>query len=137
MPRPDSPVFCTTFDIAAIAQEMTREDAYSREGHAARTVVRTPDLRCLLIAMKPGARIAEHVAASTVTIQVVTGRARIRLPRLARQHEDRFEELEPGRVLVLDGGIAHNVEALDDTTLLVTLGRPAERAADQGVTAES
>jgi quercetin dioxygenase-like cupin family protein len=128
MPKPESPEFGTTFDLSAITQEMKREDAYAREGHAARTVVRAPDLRCVVIAMQPGGRIAEHVAAATVSIQVLAGRVRIRLPRLARQHEDRFEELEPGRLLVLDGGIAHSVEAVDETSLLVTLGWPAERS---------
>lgn len=130
MPRPESPEFGTTFDLLAIAQELEREDAYARESHAARTVVRAPDLRCVLIAMQPGGRIAEHTAAATVSIQVLAGRVRIRLPRLARQHEDRFEELVPGRLLVLDGGIAHSVEAIDKTTLLVTLGWP-ERSASE------
>src|SRR5690606_41987486 len=106
------------------------EAAYSREDNAAVTWVRAHDLRCGLIAMQNGARIAGHVAATTASIQVLSGRVRIRLPRLARQHEDRFEELVPGRLLVLDGGIAHSVEALDEATLLVTLGWPAKRDAD-------
>ncbi|HEU4612652.1 MAG TPA: hypothetical protein VFS15_11270 [Kofleriaceae bacterium] len=131
MPKPESPEFGTTFDLSVITQEMKREDAYTREGHAARTIVRAPDLRCVLIAMQPGGRIAEHVAAATVSIQVLAGRVRIRLPRLARQHEDRFEELAPGRLLVLDGGIAHTVEAVDETSLLVTLGWPAARSAGE------
>jgi quercetin dioxygenase-like cupin family protein len=108
---------------------MRSEAEYNHDhGHAARTLVRTPDLRVVLIAIRAGAHLAEHVAQTTAAIQVISGRVRIQLPRLARQHEDRFEELAPGRLLAIEGGLAHTVEALEDSALLVTLGwreRPA------------
>lgn len=129
MPRPNSPEFGAVFDLAELIPEMRGEAEYDHDhGHAARTIIRTHDLRVVLIALRAGAHIAEHVAQATATIQVVSGRVRIRLPRLARQHDDRFEELSPGRLLALDGGLAHTVEALEDSALLVTLGwreRPA------------
>jgi quercetin dioxygenase-like cupin family protein len=129
MPRPDSPEFGAAFDLAEIVQEMHGEAEYHHgHGHAARTIVRAEDLRVVLIAMRAGAHIAEHVAQATAAIQVVSGRVRIRLPRLARQHEDRFEELSPGRLLAMERGLAHSVEALEDSALLVTIGwrdRPA------------
>lgn len=129
MPRPDSPEFGTTFDLAEIVQEMHGEAEYTHDhGHAARTIVRADDLRVVLIAIRAGAHIAEHVAQATVAIQVLSGRVRIRLPRLARQHEDRFEELRPGRLLAMEGGLAHSVEALEESALLLTLGW-RERAA--------
>ena len=93
MPKPDSPEFGTTFDLAETAREMRGEAEYSHgHGHAARTIVRASDLRVVLLAIRAGCHVAEHTAQSTVAIQVVSGRVRIRLPRLARQHEDRFEE---------------------------------------------
>ena len=129
MPRPDSSEFGAVFDLAEVTQEMRGEAEYNHgHGHAARTIVRADDLRIVLIAIRAGADIAEHVAQATAAIQVVSGRVRIRLPRLARQHEDRFEELLPGRLLAMEGGLAHSVEALEDSALLVTLGwreRPA------------
>jgi quercetin dioxygenase-like cupin family protein len=129
MPRPDPPEFGAVFDLAAITREMRGEAEYNHgHGHAARTIVRADELRVVLIAIRAGAHIAEHVAQATAAIQAVSGRVRIRLPRLARQHEDRFEELLPGRLLAMEGGLAHSVEALEDSALLVTLGwreRPA------------
>ncbi len=129
MPRPDSSEFGAVFDLAEITREMRGEAEYNHgHGHAARTIVRADDLRVVLIAIRAGAHIAEHVAQATAAIQVVSGRVRIRLPRLARQHEDRFEELLPGRLLAMERGLAHSVEALEDSALLVTLGwreRPA------------
>jgi quercetin dioxygenase-like cupin family protein len=123
MPKPDSAQFGTVFDLEEINREMRGEPEYGHDhGHAARTIVRTDHLRVVLIAIRAGAHIAEHVAQATASIQVVSGRVRIRLPRLARQHDDRFEELSPGRLLAMEAGIAHSVEALEDSALLVTLG---------------
>lgn len=109
-------------DLAAIAHDVRREEAYGRDGHAARTLVRAHDLRVVLIAIKPGARLPEHATTSTSALQVLNGRLQLRLPRRPREHEDRFEELVPGGLLVLDGGLAHSVEALEESTVLVTLG---------------
>ncbi len=123
MPRPDSPEFGAVHDLVEIAREMRGEQEYHHDhGHVARTLVRAHDLRVVLIAIRAGAHIAEHVARATVAIQVISGRVRIRLPRLARQHEDRFEELSPGRLLAMESELAHSVEALEDSTLLLTLG---------------
>lgn len=123
MPKPDSPEFGAAFDLAEIAGEMRGEAEYNHDhGHAARTIVRAHDLRVVLIAIRAGAHIAEHVAQATVAIQVLSGRVRVKLPRLARQHEDRFEELSPGRLLAIEGGLAHSIEALEETALLVTFG---------------
>jgi hypothetical protein len=123
VPKPDSPEFGTTFDLAGIAREMQAEAEYSHgHGHAARTIVRAPDLRVVLIAIRAGAHITEHVAQSTVAIQIVSGRVRVRLPRLARQNEDRFEELAPGRLLAMEEALAHTIESLEYNPLLVTHG---------------
>ncbi len=123
MPRPDSPEFGAVFDLVEITREMYDEAEYDHvHGHAARTIIRTHDLRVVLIAIRAGAHLAEHVAQATAAVQVVSGRVRIRLPRLARQHEDRFEELSSGRLLAMESGLAHSIEALEDSTLLVTLG---------------
>jgi quercetin dioxygenase-like cupin family protein len=123
MPKPDTPEFGDVFDLSEIMREMHDEAEYSHgHGHAARTIVRATDLRVVLIAIRAGAHIAEHVAQATAAVQVVSGRVRIRLPRLARQHDDRFEELSPGRLLAMAGGLAHSIEALEDSALLLTLG---------------
>jgi len=122
MPKPTSPEFGTVFDLATIDQEMRSEEAYLREGHTARALVREPDLRVVLIAMKAGSRVAPHVANETVSIQTLAGCLRLQLPRLARQHEDRFVELPMGRLLVLAGGNEHDVEAIGDSAFLLSFG---------------
>ncbi len=122
MGKPTSPEFGTIFDFATIDQEMRSEEAYLREGHTARALVREHDLRVMLIAMKAGGRIAEHIANETVSIQTLAGCLRLQLPRLARQREDRFVELPVGRLLVLERGNEHDVEAIGDSAFLLTFG---------------
>lgn len=122
MAKPESPEFGVVFDFATIAQEMRSEEAYLREGHTARALVREHDLRVVLVAMKDGSRIAKHIANETVSIQTVTGQLRLQLPRLARQREDRIVDLPVGRLLVLERGNEHDVEAVGESAFLLTFG---------------
>lgn len=69
-----------TFDLGAVDREMRQEAAYLREGHTARTLVREPDLRVVLVVMKAGARIAEHHADETASVHALSGHIRLRLP---------------------------------------------------------
>lgn len=111
------------FDLPADDQLLRRGDHYLHEGHAARTLVREDALRVVLIAMRAGARIAEHAANATVMIHALTGQVRLHVAKGGRT-----VQLESGRVLVLERGTAHDVEAVVDSTLLVTLGwRPKEQ----------
>src|SRR5574338_117229 len=103
------------FDIAVIDAEMRREDAYQRDGHTARTLVRERDLRIVLVVMRAGARIAEHRANATTSVHSLSGHIRLRVA-------DREVDLRPGRVLVLDTGRSHDVEALEESAFLLTLG---------------
>ena len=124
------------FDFGVIDQEMRREEAYSREGHTARTLVREPDVRVVLIAMKAGSRIAQHTARVTTSIQTLAGHVRLQLPRLARQHEDRIVDLPVGRLLVLARGNEHDVEAVGDSAVLVTFGWTDEEPRPDDVESE-
>jgi len=105
----------TIFDLAAVDFELRKNDAYRREGHTARTLVRKPDLRIVLVVMKAGARIAEHRADETASIHALSGHLRLRLP-------DKIADLAGGQLLVLERGLKHDVEAVADSAFLLTLG---------------
>jgi len=102
------------FDLAAIDRQLRSEDAYRRDGHTARTLVREPALRIVLVVIQAGARIAEHRAQEITSIQAVTGHVRLALI-------DRSLELAAGRVLVIPPDLRHHVEAVADSGLLLTL----------------
>jgi quercetin dioxygenase-like cupin family protein len=115
MQEPHSPVRGSTFDIGPIAAEMRGEAVYEREGHTARTLVREADLRVVLVVMKGGAIIKEHRANATASIHVLSGSVCVRL-------QDRSTDLTGGRLLVLEKGLPHAVEATEESAFLLTLG---------------
>lgn len=117
MTKPVATAGGATFDLAAIDREMRREDAYLREGHTARTLVREPDLRIVLVAMRAGSQMSEHRANETASVHTLSGHIRLRLP-------DKEVELPAGRLLVLGKGLSHDVQAIDESAFLLTLGWP-------------
>jgi quercetin dioxygenase-like cupin family protein len=102
------------FDLAAIDRQLRSEDVYLRDGHTARTLVREPALRIVLVVIQAGARIAEHRAQEITSIHALTGRVRLALT-------DRSLDLAAGRVLVIAPDLRHHVEAMADSSLLLTL----------------
>jgi quercetin dioxygenase-like cupin family protein len=114
MTKPAHPDNGAAFDLAAIEREMRSEDAYQRTGHTARTLVREPDLRIVLIAMRAGARLAEHRTDETASVHALRGRLRLHL-------SGRTAELRAGALLVLEKGAPHDVEAIEEGALLLTL----------------
>ncbi len=110
-----SPKQDSTFDLRAIEQELRREEAYRRDGHTARTLMRAPDLRVVLIAIKGGSRIAEHHANESASIHAISGRLSLHLP-------GRTVELPTGQLLLLERSIKHDVEAVTDSAFVLTLG---------------
>ena len=103
------------FDLAALDAELRTEDAYQRDGHTARTQVREPDLRVVLIIMKAGARMASHRVDQTASVHALSGHVRLRLP-------DKVTDLAVGRLLMIQRDLEHDVEAVTDSALLLTLG---------------
>src|SRR5690349_20824527 len=92
------------FDLAGLENELRSEPEFAQNGHTARTLVRLPDLRVVLIVMQAGSRMAEHAAHETATIQVLSG-------QLCLGVGDREIRLQAGRLLMLPAGLRHDVEA--------------------------
>jgi quercetin dioxygenase-like cupin family protein len=104
-----------TFDLAAEAETLRREPTWQAHGHNAKTLVKHPDFRVVLIALRAGARMQEHSTDQCVTIHVLAGCLRLRLPSGA-------VELRTGMLLALEQTVVHDVEALVDSVLLLSLG---------------
>ncbi len=108
------------FDLLALEQQMRTEPELAQNGHTARTLVRLPDLRVVLIVMSAGSRMAEHVALETATVQVLSGKLRLELP-------ERALELPAGHLLMLQARVRHEVVALADSVFVLTLGRVPDK----------
>lgn len=104
----------TAVDLAATVDQIRREPAYQQGNRNAITLVKLPGLRVVVTAMKAGARLQQHHAASPLTIQTLVGRLRLHLP-------NRTVELPAGQMLVLDRNVPHDAEALEESAFLLTL----------------
>src|SRR4051812_25717550 len=91
MSKPESAKTGPEIDLTAIEREVRLEAPYQKDGHAARTLVREDDLRVVLIAMRSGSRLAEHSGTASMSIQTLSGQARLLLP-------DRLVDLPKGRL---------------------------------------
>lgn len=115
MNAPLAPVQGLSFDLDAIARELRVDELYTQEGQGARTLIRTPDLRLVLVALKAGKTISEHHANVTVSVQNLSGLIHLQLP-------ERTVELAEGQLLVMGAGLSHDVYAKSDSVFLLTLG---------------
>jgi quercetin dioxygenase-like cupin family protein len=108
---------CHCFELNKEIESLRSDIGWRRDGHSARTLVKHDDLRVVLIALASGARMGEHAADARVTIQTVAGSVRLWLG-------ERAIALPLGGLLVLDRALTHDVEAIEESAILLTLAWP-------------
>ena len=102
-------------DLLKEIQNLHKEDAWLQgTGPSSKTLVKHPDLRIVLLAMRKKTCVHEHRTAARISVQTLSGHIRLRLP-------DRTVELPTGQLLVLDQCVPHDVEAEEDSAFLLTL----------------
>jgi quercetin dioxygenase-like cupin family protein len=87
-------------------------------GHYAKTLFKKPDFRTVLITMQPSAKMKEHHADGTISVQVLNGKIRMNVG--GKPHE-----LAAGNLFTLGASIRHDVEAVDDSAFLLTISWPS------------
>jgi len=107
-----------TFDLFGEVERLRGEESWRQSMRNAKTLVKEPDFRIVLIVMRQGGRMEEHRAPGRLSIQTLTGHVRL-------QVLDQTIDLPAGHVLVLDSDVAHDVEALDESAFLLTIAWPA------------
>ena len=107
------------FDLARELEQLHREPGWSG-GQNAKTLVKYDDFRVVLIALKARARLPGHQTKGRISIQTVAGRVTVRA-------EGRTFDLSVGTLLALDHDLPHDVEALEESAILLTIAWPAEK----------
>jgi quercetin dioxygenase-like cupin family protein len=105
------------FDLAAEVRRLESEQPWQAK-HTANTIVKYPDLRVILVALQAGARLEEHQAAGTISIQVLSGTIRVQTP-------DRAFDLQNSQLLTLQNGLRHRVDAIASSVFLLTIAWPS------------
>jgi quercetin dioxygenase-like cupin family protein len=116
---PDAVAFLE-FDLTRELEQLHRESEW-KQGQNARTLVKTADLRVVLIALKEGARIPGHQTKGRISLQTLVGHLLVRAA-------GRTFDLPTGSLLVLDPDVRHDVEATTESAFLLTIAWPVGKA---------
>jgi len=112
MPREMVPV--ARLDLLEEIRQMRTSIPPGGRRHLSKTLIRTADLRLVLMVLEPNARIDEHQTEGRMTIQGIDGQVRV------RSGESTFD-LAPGQLLVLERGVTHALDAIDASSVLLTI----------------
>jgi quercetin dioxygenase-like cupin family protein len=110
------------FDLATEVAHLHSEESWQQGTRNARTLVKEPDFRIVVVAMHNGARLEEHRAPGRISIHTLRGRLRVRVG-------DDTVDLPAGHILSLEPHIAHDVEACEESAFLLTIAWPARSRA--------
>lgn len=103
----DEPTMRDLPDVAAMV-------AVQEESTVSRTVLKAEGVRVVVFAFDQGQVLTEHTAAMPVLLQVLTGHLRITA-------DGRTVDLVPGGLVHLPTRMAHAVDAVEASTLMLTM----------------
>ncbi|MCC6312855.1 MAG: cupin domain-containing protein [Thermomicrobiales bacterium] len=95
------------------------DPAGTKAGRRAETLVKTDQLRLVLVTMAAGALLDEHTAPGPIAIQGLRGRLRVLVG-------DEPRDLPPGEVIALAPETPHTVHAPENGAFLLTIGWAGE-----------
>ncbi|HZR84051.1 MAG TPA: hypothetical protein VFD92_23340 [Candidatus Binatia bacterium] len=108
----DAPLM--VFDLPAVIRQLQSERTWETGSRNAMTLLKSPELRVVLVAMHTGAEVPWQPAEASMTIQVVQG-------RLVVSAESRSETLSAGQLVALHAGVSHRLEAKEPCAFVLTL----------------
>ena len=100
-------------DIGAEADRLKSKLDASGGDREAISLVKDYGLNVMLMWLRRGARLHEHHTKGPLTVQVISGRVSFAAAGVPH-------EIAPGIMFALDREVAHSVEALEDSALLLT-----------------
>jgi quercetin dioxygenase-like cupin family protein len=106
------------FDLLRELDQLHREPEWEN-GHNAKTLAKYGDFRVVLMALKPQVKIPGHRTEGRLSVQTVQGHVLLRA-------EGRTFHLPVGRLVALDRDIAHEIEAVDESAILITIAWPTK-----------
>ena len=110
--------FLEQFDLESEISTLESHKPWPR-GVTSKMLLKTSDLRIVLIVMQAGAKMEEHHNDGRISIQVLRGSIRSRV-------QDQVVDLTPGKLLALDRSLQHDVEAREDSAFLLTIAWPSD-----------
>ena len=114
-------------NVFEIASSFQAAD-HGTNGRINRVLIDLPGLRVLLISLTAGAYVPEHKVEGAITVQTVLGRVEMTAfgsgsEALETDRARQKYELGAGSLLSLKGSVPHDVRALEDSCILVSIVR--------------
>jgi quercetin dioxygenase-like cupin family protein len=103
-----------TFSIADEIARLRQEPEWISGARNSVTVVKTANLSIVLTAVKKGAAICGHEVDGPITLQVISGAVKFGVA-------DKPVTLNAGDVIALDKAIPHDIQAIEDSELMLTI----------------
>lgn len=104
-----------TVDLRAEIVRLKSEPAWTAGDRHGTSLVKGDGINVALMLLKKGARLQEHHTRAPITVHVLEGR--INFIANGKPHL-----LTVGMLLALDRAISHSVEALEESSLILTVG---------------
>lgn len=103
----------------AIKQQQQHESFQRSTGRSSTTLVKYPDLRIVLVSMKANTKMREHKAAGRLSLLTLTGCVRLHVC-------EQTIDVPSGHMFTLERCVPRDVEALKQSTFLLTIAWPDE-----------
>lgn len=105
------------FDIGEELDELRRSPEW-KVGIARKVLVQLPDMQITLRAMRANTQIPRHHNPGRVCVQMAQGHIRMHVG-------DELVDLTQGKALILDPGVSHDVEAMEESAFLLFITPPS------------
>jgi quercetin dioxygenase-like cupin family protein len=105
------------FNLAEETVHLHEEEAWLRTGRNSKTLVKQPDFRIVLMALQKGAHLEEHSANARISIHTLSGNVKLQLT-------GQTISLSAGHLLALDRAVEHDLEATEESAILLTIAWP-------------
>jgi quercetin dioxygenase-like cupin family protein len=115
--RLDRPVTVPLLHVG-LAEQLARlkqESTWRTSGRNAITLTKEPTLRVVLLLLGKGTKMPEHQAAGPLTLHLLSGSVALRTGGST-------VEIGAGELIALESAIEHELEALEESACLLTLG---------------
>ena len=107
------------FNLQDEIQRARNEPQSEADDRNAISLVKHRDFTVTLLMLRKGAHLHEHSVKGSVSVQVISGAIRFSVAGNPKT-------ISPGMICVIDREIPHSVEALEDSTFLLTAALPGQ-----------
>ncbi len=117
-PRPDADrpldAEMLKFDLKSITARVKQEDDWKKDDHNSITLMKSEKMRIVLISMHAGSEIKMHKSEGPISVHILEG-------KLKFITEKELVILSKGELLTLHENINHSLNAIEETSFLLTL----------------